>query len=60
MAKLTESERAQLKRATHVEEGPPKPRLLSPAEYVAFATLASKAARPRNRTPISGGKHWKL
>jgi hypothetical protein len=60
MAKLTESERAQLKRATAVCESPPKPRLLSPAEYVAFATLASKAAQTRKPAPIAGGKHWKL
>ena len=60
MAKLTESERVQLKRATAVEETPPKPRLLSPAEYVAFATLASKAARVSKPAPITGGKHWKL
>ena len=60
MAKLTESERAQLKRPTVVCESPPTPRLLSPAEYVAFATLASKAARLPKRAPIVGGKHWKL
>ncbi|HUG10118.1 MAG TPA: hypothetical protein VMM36_03850 [Opitutaceae bacterium] len=60
MARLTEAERAQLKRSTSVREQPPKPRLLTPAEYVAFATLASKVARVAKRPPFTGGEHWKL
>lgn len=60
MARLTEAERAQLKRSTAVRQQPPKPRLLTPAEYVAFATLASKAARVSKRPHITGGGNWKL
>lgn len=60
MARLTDAERTELKRSTAERDQPPKPRLLTPAEYVAFATFASKASRVAKRPYITGGEHWKL
>lgn len=60
MARLTKSEREQLRRPVRdtIQPGPKKPASVS--EYVAFATFASRLARVAKPKPIVGGEHWKL
>ena len=67
MTKLTETEKAQLKRAARFnrsarsgrQPNDPRPAALSPADFMEFATFASQFSRRPNRTPFKGN-HWKL
>jgi len=60
MARLTETERVQLKRSTAVREAPPLPPVRPARDYGAFASFASRLARVAKPKPITGGLHWKL
>jgi hypothetical protein len=71
MARLTDEEREELLRATRgrteetgtapdcIGSEPPRSRLLTPLEYIEFATFASRF--DRSAKPVAfGGEHWKL
>ena len=61
MARLSDTERRQLK-AVRPETVRPQPRwpVRPIAEYIAFATFASRCSPPKEFKPITQGAHWKL
>jgi hypothetical protein len=60
MARLSETEKAQLLQATAVRKPTPQPvRRLSPKEYLQFVTWASRFGR-KKEAPRFEGQHWKL
>lgn len=61
MAKLTETEKAQLARPTpRPKQREPRLAVVSAKDYVAFATLASNATPAVLKPAHFPGGHWKL
>jgi hypothetical protein len=60
MARLTQVERSQLQRTLRDSRQPEKAKVGSLANYIAFATFASRLSRKPAPKLIQGGDHWKL
>jgi hypothetical protein len=60
MARLSDTERRQLKQASPDRIPVRLARVVSVLEYIAFATFAARFARVNRPKFISGGEHWKL
>lgn len=60
MARITQVERSQWKQVVADNLRPEKPTGRSVADYIAFATLASRMARIPKPKLIKGGDYWRL
>jgi hypothetical protein len=60
MARLTQVERSQWQQVVPDKLRPQKRMVRSVAEYIAFATLASRMARTPRTKFIKGGDYWRL